>query len=179
MLRQSAAPCTPDPKSPCHQVRLESLYRQAHIKDGCSQSVHAGPLAMAVAGLLFCFRRRGARSAAVARRFPTRTSHSHALLRWPIHVCAREDTSGPGGYYYRGLPAWAHGYVPSSEGDRAELNLTRILKAVSYLNPHIDESGVVSRSTILSCAGTRSPISRSLGSGPWTTRRRPVCAPTS
>ena len=51
-------------------------------------------------------------------------------------------TSGPGGYYYRGLPAWAHGYVPSSEGDRAELNLTRILKEVSYLNPHIDESGV-------------------------------------
>ena len=24
--------------------------------------------------------------------------------------------SGPGGYYYRGLPAWAHGYVPAPGG---------------------------------------------------------------
>jgi len=51
-------------------------------------------------------------------------------------------TSGPGGYYYRGLPAWAHGYVPAFGGDRAEVNLARILTEVSYLNPHIEESGV-------------------------------------
>jgi hypothetical protein len=51
-------------------------------------------------------------------------------------------TSGPGGYYYRGLPAWAHGYVPSRVGDRAELNLMKIMNEVSYLNPHVDESAV-------------------------------------
>jgi hypothetical protein len=50
--------------------------------------------------------------------------------------------SGPGGYYYRGLPAWAHGYVPGPDGDRAEVNLTGILAEVSYLNPHIQETGV-------------------------------------
>jgi hypothetical protein len=50
--------------------------------------------------------------------------------------------SGPGGYYYRGLPAWAHGYVPTRGGDRAELNLMRIMNEVSYLNAHAEESGV-------------------------------------
>jgi hypothetical protein len=39
-------------------------------------------------------------------------------------------TVGPGGYYYRGLPAWAHGYP------RAERNLTKILNEVSYLAAH-------------------------------------------
>ena len=45
-------------------------------------------------------------------------------------------TTGPGGYYYRGLPAWAHGYP------YAERNLNRILKEVSNLTPHLDESNV-------------------------------------
>lgn len=45
-------------------------------------------------------------------------------------------TSGPGGYYYRGLPAWAHGYPT------AERNLTRILKEISFVAPHLDESNV-------------------------------------
>ena len=45
-------------------------------------------------------------------------------------------TVAPGGYYYRGLPAWAHGY-PS-----AERNLNRILNEVSYLAPHLDETNV-------------------------------------
>ena len=45
-------------------------------------------------------------------------------------------TTGPGGYYYRGLPAWAHGYP------YAERNLNRILDEVSNLTPHLDESNV-------------------------------------
>jgi hypothetical protein len=53
-------------------------------------------------------------------------------------------TSGPGGYYYRGLPAWAHGYIPGGGGDRAEMNLMKIMNELSYLNPHIEESGVFS-----------------------------------
>jgi len=39
----------------------------------------------------------------------------------------------PGGYFYGGLPAWAHGYP------LAEQNLMRIMKEVSYLAPHLDE----------------------------------------
>jgi hypothetical protein len=46
-------------------------------------------------------------------------------------------TTGPGGYYYRGLPAWAHGY------SEAERNLMKIMKEVSDLDPHITESNVL------------------------------------
>jgi hypothetical protein len=46
-------------------------------------------------------------------------------------------TTGPGGYYYRGLPAWAHGYA------EAEHNLMKILRELSNFGPHIDESNVL------------------------------------
>src|SRR6185295_10803654 len=36
-------------------------------------------------------------------------------------------TTAPGGYWYQGLPAWAHGY-PLSED-----NLVRIMNEISYL----------------------------------------------
>src|SRR5438132_622504 len=41
--------------------------------------------------------------------------------------------TAPGGYWYRGWPAWAHGYPV------AEQNLMRIMNEVSYLAPHVDE----------------------------------------
>ncbi|MGH7592579.1 MAG: DUF4159 domain-containing protein [Gemmatimonadales bacterium] len=44
--------------------------------------------------------------------------------------------TGPGGYYYRGLPAWAHGY------DLAERNLVQILNSLSTVHPRLD-AGVV------------------------------------
>jgi hypothetical protein len=52
---------------------------------------------------------------------------------------------GPMSYYYRGLPAWAHGYVPDPRrgSGRAEDNLMKIMSEVSYLNPHIDGSVIV------------------------------------
>jgi hypothetical protein len=43
----------------------------------------------------------------------------------------------PGGYWYRGWPAWAHGYPV------AEQNLMRIMNEVSYLAPHIEEINTV------------------------------------
>jgi len=52
-------------------------------------------------------------------------------------------TTGPGGYYYGGLPAWAHGYIPIREGIRAETAFTKILNAVTNMNPHIDGTKVV------------------------------------
>ena len=42
-------------------------------------------------------------------------------------------TTAPGGYFYRGEPAWAHGYP------LAEQNLMAIMNAVCFLRPHIDE----------------------------------------
>ena len=39
----------------------------------------------------------------------------------------------PGGYWYRGQPAWSHGY-PS-----AEQNLMRIMNSVSTLDPHVED----------------------------------------
>src|SRR5437016_6228293 len=46
-------------------------------------------------------------------------------------------TTGPGGYYYCGLPAWAHGYLSCRGGSRAETSLMRIMDELSYLNPHV------------------------------------------
>ena len=45
-------------------------------------------------------------------------------------------TTGPGGFYYHGLPAWAHGYPT------AEQNLMRIVNDLSLIAPHMDESNV-------------------------------------
>ena len=42
-------------------------------------------------------------------------------------------TTAPGGYWYRGEPAWAHGYP------LAEQNLMSIMNEVSYLGAHVEE----------------------------------------
>ncbi len=42
-------------------------------------------------------------------------------------------TTAPGGYWYAGWPAWAHGYP------LAEQNLMRILNEISYLGGRVDE----------------------------------------
>jgi hypothetical protein len=47
-------------------------------------------------------------------------------------------TTSEGGYWYRGLPSWAHGYPAS------EWNLMKILDEVSLLNAHVDETNVFS-----------------------------------
>ena len=41
--------------------------------------------------------------------------------------------TAPGGYWYRGLPAWSHGYPV------AERNLMKIMNEVSYLGAHDEE----------------------------------------
>ncbi len=46
-------------------------------------------------------------------------------------------TTGPGGYYYQGLPAWAHGY------QKAENNLMRIVAELSKVNARLDASNVL------------------------------------
>jgi hypothetical protein len=45
-------------------------------------------------------------------------------------------TNPPAGYYYKGLPAWAHGYPD------AELNLMKIMNEVSNVDLHVDGTNV-------------------------------------
>jgi hypothetical protein len=45
--------------------------------------------------------------------------------------------TAPGGYWYRGLPSWAHGYPES------EWNLMKIMNEVSALNAHVEETNVL------------------------------------
>jgi hypothetical protein len=45
--------------------------------------------------------------------------------------------TGPGGYYYYGLPAWAHGYP------NAEHNMVSILREISAVDAHADGSNVL------------------------------------
>ena len=51
--------------------------------------------------------------------------------------------TGPGGFYFGGLPAWAHGYLSLNQGSRAERNLVKILQSISDLQPHVDATAVV------------------------------------
>jgi hypothetical protein len=77
----------------------------------------------------------GGAARAQFRRAPTET----VKLRTNIPYDGRftfvrlNYTTAPGGYFYRGEPAWAHGYP------LAEQNLMAIMSEVSFLGPHIRE----------------------------------------
>jgi hypothetical protein len=43
-----------------------------------------------------------------------------------------------GGYWYRGQPSWSHGYPTS------EVNLMRIVDAITSVEPHVEETNVLS-----------------------------------
>ena len=68
-------------------------------------------------------------------------------------------TSGPGGYYYRGLPAWAHGYAS------AEWNLMSILNEITTLAPHVEKSNVFALDDPELC---RFPVAYMTEVGFWT-----------
>ena len=51
--------------------------------------------------------------------------------------------TAPGGYYFGGVPAWAHGYVSRGGGNRAEWSLVRILESLTNVKPHVDGTRVV------------------------------------
>ncbi len=52
-------------------------------------------------------------------------------------------TNLPGGWYYMGLPAWAHGYP------KAERNLVEIMRAVSLLDAHHETNAIAVDDTAL------------------------------
>jgi hypothetical protein len=74
-------------------------------------------------------------------------------------------TSGPGGYYYRGLPAWAHGYIPEGGLSNADRNLMNIMNEISFLHPRIEESVVVGLDEPELC---RYPVAYITEPGFWT-----------
>jgi hypothetical protein len=68
---------------------------------------------------------------------------SHVRRRSRFTFARIKYTTGPGGYYYHGLPAWAHGFVSAEGGDRAEQNLMKIMREVTFLNGRVEETAVV------------------------------------
>lgn len=79
---------------------------------------------------------------ALAQRFGQRGPAPEPEIRMTPYdgrfVFARlKYTTAPGGFYYRGLPSWAHGYP------RAENNLMRIVAEVSDIKLHPDASNVL------------------------------------
>jgi hypothetical protein len=68
-------------------------------------------------------------------------------------------TTAPGGFYYYGLPAWAHGYA------KAERNLMKIMNEVTALRPHIDESNVLAMDDPELC---KYPVAYMTEAGYWT-----------
>ena len=79
---------------------------------------------------------------AQAQRFGQRGPAPEPVVRTTAYdgrfIFARlKYTTAPNGFYYRGLPAWAHGYP------KAENNLMRILGVVSEIKLHADASNVL------------------------------------
>jgi hypothetical protein len=76
-------------------------------------------------------------------------------------------TTAPGGYWYSGWPAWAHGYPV------AEQNLMKIMNEVSYLRPHLDEINTL---TLDDPELTKYPVAYIIEVGWWTMTDREAAA---
>jgi len=78
--------------------------------------------------------RQGRRSGPIGD--PEEAAGQHVAYDGRFTFARLRFETAPGGYYYRGLPAWAHGYPT------AERNLMHIADDISLLRAHIDESNV-------------------------------------
>jgi hypothetical protein len=76
-------------------------------------------------------------SAAAQRGFVVEPPVHNVLYDGRFTFARIKYETAPGGYYYRGLPAWAHGYP------RAELNLMKIVNELSSVRPHLEASNVL------------------------------------
>jgi hypothetical protein len=76
-------------------------------------------------------------------------------------------TTAPGGYWYSGWPAWAHGYP------LAEQNLMNIMNEISYLGPHINEINTLS---LDDPELTKYPVAYLIEVGWWTMSDREATA---
>lgn len=73
----------------------------------------------------------------------------------------------PGGYYYFGIPPWAHGYGfdPNPANERAGRNLARIVNEISTVHPRIDASNVFALDDPELC---KYPVAYMTEAGYWT-----------
>ena len=76
-------------------------------------------------------------------------------------------TTAPGGYWYQGLPSWAHGY-PLSED-----NLIRIMNEITYLGGRTDAFNVLSLDDV---DLAKYPISYITEAGWWTMNEHEAAA---
>jgi hypothetical protein len=76
-------------------------------------------------------------------------------------------TSDPTGYYYYGLPPWAHGYGydPVPDRGRSERNLLKILNEISALQPRVDEGEILAVDDPELC---KFPVAYMTEAGFWT-----------
>ena len=83
--------------------------------------------------------------------------------------------TGPGGYYYYGLPAWAHGYGydPVPDRGRSERNLMKILNEISELKPRVDEGEILALDDPELC---KYPVAYMTEAGYWTLTDREAAA---
>lgn len=106
--------------------------------------------------------RRRSRSSSFApgqRTFGLEPSVNNARYDGRFTFARLRFVSPPSGYYYRGLPAWAHGY------SHAERNLMGIVNEMTEVQPHVDESVVFS----LDDPGlTKYPVAYMTEGGYWT-----------
>ena len=76
-------------------------------------------------------------------------------------------TPGPGGYYYRGLPAWAHGY------SEAERNLMKIMNEITGLGPDLEKTNAIA---LDDPELDRYPVAYMTEAGYWTITDREAAA---
>jgi hypothetical protein len=75
-------------------------------------------------------------AAVLAQRFGPQMAYeptvAHSQYNGKFALARLKYTTGPGGYYYYGMPAWAHGW-PKSEN-----NLMQIIDAMTSIHPRLD-----------------------------------------
>jgi Domain of unknown function (DUF4159) len=121
----------------------------------------AGGVVVLLCATAFAQRRRFF-NAPVAVGFPANPAYDGRFT-----LARLKYESGPGGYYYYGLPAWAHGYGydPVPDRGRSERNLMKILNEVSDLAPRIDDSVIVALDDPELC---KYPVAYMTEAGYWT-----------
>jgi hypothetical protein len=129
---------------------------------------HRRRIAVATASLLVCL---ALLALAQRRGFGGRREPFHVLpnVRYDgrFTFVRVNYTTAPGGYWDRGLPAWAHGYP------RAELNLMQIMNEISYLGAHVDVSNTLAFDDL---ELSRYPVAYIIELGWWTLTDREAAA---
>ena len=134
------------------------------VNDGCSRRrlltrVGGGLHALLIAGLLLLLGSAVALAQRRSRLQGREPAVQNASYDGQFTFVRLKYTTAPGGFWYQGLPAWAHGY-PLSED-----NLMRIMNEISYLGGRIDAFNVLALDDPELC---KYPIAYITEAGWWT-----------